>query len=281
MNTFPILLGALCVFALAYRYYSAFIAAKVLVLDDRCTTPSHTYEDGHNYVPSPKWVLFGHHFAAIAGAGPLVGPTLAAQFGFAPGFLWILIGAVLAGCVHDFTVLVVLFAWVGRNEPAHDDVLLETAEVIDLAVDGGFGEHACRLLEAGRGDERIGGERGLGDTEQDRFTRCRAAFRFDHAGVLLAELELIDHLVRQELGVADVLDPNPAHHLARDHFKVLIVDVDTLQAVDFLDLIDQVFLQFLFAEHGEDVVRIARAVHQRIAGTDALAFRDVDVNARS
>ncbi len=97
MNAFPVLLGALCVFALAYRYYSAFIAAKVLALDDSRVTPSHLYEDGHNYVPSPKWVLFGHHFAAIAGAGPLVGPTLAAQFGFAPGFLWLLIGAVLCG----------------------------------------------------------------------------------------------------------------------------------------------------------------------------------------
>jgi carbon starvation protein len=115
MNTFPILLGALCVFALAYRYYSAFIAAKVLVLDDQRTTPAHTYEDGHNYVPSPKWVLFGHHFAAIAGAGPLVGPTLAAQFGFAPGFLWILIGAVLAGCVHDFTVLVASVRHKGKS----------------------------------------------------------------------------------------------------------------------------------------------------------------------
>ncbi len=115
MNTFPIMLGTLCVFALAYRYYSAFIAAKVLVLDDRRTTPSHTYEDGHNYVPSPKWVLFGHHFAAIAGAGPLVGPTLAAQFGFAPGFLWILIGAVLAGCVHDFTVLVASVRHKGKS----------------------------------------------------------------------------------------------------------------------------------------------------------------------
>ena len=115
MNTFPILLGALCVFALAYRYYSAFIAAKVLVLDDKRTTPAHTYEDGHNYVPSPKWVLFGHHFAAIAGAGPLVGPTLAAQFGFAPGFLWILIGAVLAGCVHDFTVLVASVRHKGKS----------------------------------------------------------------------------------------------------------------------------------------------------------------------
>ena len=115
MNTFPILLGTLCVFAIGYRYYSAFIAAKVLVLDDRRTTPGHTYEDGHNYVPSPKWVLFGHHFAAIAGAGPLVGPTLAAQFGFAPGFLWILVGAVLAGCVHDFTVLIASVRHKGKS----------------------------------------------------------------------------------------------------------------------------------------------------------------------
>ncbi len=115
MNTLPIIVGTLCVFALFYRYYSAFIAAKVLVLDDRRTTPAHIYEDGHNYVPSPKWVLFGHHFAAIAGAGPLVGPTLAAQFGFAPGFLWIVIGAVLAGCVHDFTVLVASIRHKGRS----------------------------------------------------------------------------------------------------------------------------------------------------------------------
>ncbi|MDR3762642.1 MAG: carbon starvation protein A [Acidobacteriota bacterium] len=115
MNTFPIMLGALCVYALAYRYYSAFLAAKALALDDRRTTPAHTYEDGHNYVPSPKWVLFGHHFAAIAGAGPLVGPTLAAQFGFAPGFLWLLIGAVLAGCVQDFLVLVASIRHKGRS----------------------------------------------------------------------------------------------------------------------------------------------------------------------
>jgi carbon starvation protein len=115
MNTFPILLGALCVYALAYRYYSAFIAAKALALDDRRTTPGHLYADGHNYVASPRWVLFGHHFAAIAGAGPLVGPTLAAQFGFAPGFLWILVGGVLAGCVQDFTVLVASIRHRGRS----------------------------------------------------------------------------------------------------------------------------------------------------------------------
>ncbi len=115
MNTFPVLLVALCVYAIGYRYYSAFIAAKAMALDDRRTTPAHLYADGHNYVASPKWVLFGHHFAAIAGAGPLVGPTLAAQFGFAPGFLWILIGAVLAGCVQDFTVLVASVRHRGRS----------------------------------------------------------------------------------------------------------------------------------------------------------------------
>src|SRR3981189_2718451 len=115
MNTFPVILGALCVYAIAYRYYSAFIAAKVLALDDRRTTPAHTFEDGHNYVPSPKLVLFGHHFAAIAGGGPRGGPTLAAQFGFAPGFLWILIGAVVAACVQDFIVLVASVRHKGRS----------------------------------------------------------------------------------------------------------------------------------------------------------------------
>lgn len=105
MSAAPIMIGALCVLAIAYRYYSAFIAAKVLALDDARITPAHTLGDGQNYVPTNKWVLFGHHFAAISGSGPLIGPTLAAQFGFAPGFLWILIGVVLAGAVHDFVIL--------------------------------------------------------------------------------------------------------------------------------------------------------------------------------
>lgn len=115
MSTLAVLVGVLCIFALAYRYYSAFITAKVLVLDDSRITPAHTFNDGSNYVPSPKWVLFGHHFAAIAGAGPLVGPTLAAQFGFAPGLLWIVAGAVLAGCVQDFTILVASVRHNGRS----------------------------------------------------------------------------------------------------------------------------------------------------------------------
>src|SRR5215472_1252823 len=117
MNTFPIMLATLCIFALGYRYYSAFIAAKVLVLDDRRVTPAHLYDDGHNYVPSPRWVVFGHHFAAIAGAGPLVGPTLAAQFGFAPGLLWLVAGAVLAGAVHDVTALIGSIRHDGRSLP--------------------------------------------------------------------------------------------------------------------------------------------------------------------
>ena len=106
MRALPLLVGALCVLAIAYRYYSAFIATKVLVLDDARVTPAHRLSDGQNYVPTNKWVVFGHHFAAITGAGPLVGPTLAAQFGWLPGYLWILIGAALGGAVHDFVVLV-------------------------------------------------------------------------------------------------------------------------------------------------------------------------------
>src|SRR5687767_10630725 len=106
MHALPLLLGALCVLAIAYRYYSAFLAAKVVALDDARPTPAHRLADGHNYVPTNKWVVFGHHFAAITGAGPLVGPTLAAQFGWLPGYLWILIGVVLAGATHDFIVLV-------------------------------------------------------------------------------------------------------------------------------------------------------------------------------
>jgi len=109
------MVGALCVVAIGYRFYSAFIASKVLVLDDARKTPAHRLYDGQNYVPTNKWVLFGHHFAAITGAGPLVGPTLAAQFGFLPGYLWILIGVVLGGAVHDFVILVGSIRHDGRS----------------------------------------------------------------------------------------------------------------------------------------------------------------------
>ena len=105
MNALPLILFFLAVIAIGYRYYSAFLAAKVMALDDSRTTPSHRFEDGANYVPTNKWVLFGHHFAAISGAGPLIGPVLAAQFGYLPGLLWLAFGVVLGGATHDFVIL--------------------------------------------------------------------------------------------------------------------------------------------------------------------------------
>src|SRR5665811_496117 len=106
MNAMPFVIGTIAFFAIAYRLYFSFVAAKVAVRNDLSETPAHRLFDGQNYYPMNKWVLFGHHFAAIAGAGPLVGPVLAAQFGFLPGFIWILVGAVMAGSVHDFIILV-------------------------------------------------------------------------------------------------------------------------------------------------------------------------------
>src|SRR5258706_3887767 len=106
MNALPLILFFLAVIAIGYRYYSAFLAAKVMALDDSRVTPAHRFEDGSNYVPTNKWVLFGHHVAAISGAGPLIGPVLAAQFGYLPGLLWLLIGVVLGGAVQDFVILV-------------------------------------------------------------------------------------------------------------------------------------------------------------------------------
>ncbi len=105
-NGATLIIVVLLVLAIAYRYYSAFLAAKVLALDPARPTPAHTLKDGQNYLPTNKWVLFGHHFAAISGAGPLIGPVLAAQFGYMPGLLWILIGVCLAGAVQDFVILV-------------------------------------------------------------------------------------------------------------------------------------------------------------------------------
>src|SRR5437762_9262639 len=101
MQALYIVIPVVGIFMIAYRYYSAFIAAKVMALDDARVTPAHTKYDGANFHPMSRWVLFGHHFAAIAGAGPLVGPVLAAQFGFAPGLLWLVGGVCLAGAVQD------------------------------------------------------------------------------------------------------------------------------------------------------------------------------------
>jgi carbon starvation protein len=105
INSAWFVVAAVCVYALGYRFYSAFIAAKVLALDPTRATPAERLSNGRDFVPTNRWVVFGHHFAAIAGPGPLIGPTLAAQFGYLPGTLWILIGAVAGGCVQDFVTL--------------------------------------------------------------------------------------------------------------------------------------------------------------------------------
>ncbi len=136
MNAVPIVLLTLLVVALAYRYYSAFIAAKVLALDDSRETPAHALKDGHNYHPTNKYVLFGHHFAAISGAGPLIGPVLAAQFGYAPGLLWMLLGAVIAGGVHDFLILVASIRRKGRSlaEIARHEVSPLAGAIASIAI---------------------------------------------------------------------------------------------------------------------------------------------------
>src|SRR5947207_16013901 len=114
-HAMPLMLAVLCLMAIAYRYYSAFVAAKVAVLDDARPTPAVRLNDGQNYHPTNKWVLFGHHFAAISGAGPLIGPVLAAQFGYLPGLLWIVIGVCLGGAVQDFLVLAASIRRGGRS----------------------------------------------------------------------------------------------------------------------------------------------------------------------
>jgi carbon starvation protein len=105
LNSVFIVLAAICTYAIGYRFYSKWIAARVLILDDRRATPCEVHDDGKDFVRTNKWIVFGHHFAAISGPGPLVGPVLAAQFGYLPGTLWILIGVVLGGAVQDFVIL--------------------------------------------------------------------------------------------------------------------------------------------------------------------------------
>ncbi|MDP9743095.1 UNVERIFIED_ORG: carbon starvation protein [Bacillus sp. B2I3] len=122
INAMWIVTAALCVYSIAYRFYSKFIARKVFELDDNRQTPSEANNDGKDYVPTNKWVLFGHHFAAIAGAGPLVGPILAAQMGYLPGTLWLVVGVVLAGAVQDF---IILFGSMRRNGKSLGEMIKE------------------------------------------------------------------------------------------------------------------------------------------------------------
>src|ERR1700749_2324286 len=112
INSIWLVLAAACSYLIGYRFYAKFLAARVMALNDERATPAERLENGHDFVPTNKWIAFGHHFAAIAGPGPLVGPVLAAQFGFLPGTLWIIAGAVFGGAVQDF---VILFASMRRD----------------------------------------------------------------------------------------------------------------------------------------------------------------------
>jgi carbon starvation protein len=136
LNAIWFVLAAVCCFLVAYRLYSGFVAAKVLALDDKRATPAELHDDGRDFVPTNKWVLFGHHFAAIAGPGPLVGPTLAAQFGYLPGTLWLIAGAVLAGCVQDFVILFCSIRRDGKSlgEMAREEVSKRGGFIAQLAV---------------------------------------------------------------------------------------------------------------------------------------------------
>jgi carbon starvation protein len=136
LNAIWFVLAAVCCYMVAYRVYSAFIAARILTLDETRATPAERRDDGRDFVPTNKWVLFGHHFAAIAGPGPLVGPTLAAQFGYLPGTLWLIAGAVLAGCVQDFIILFCSIRRDGKSlgEMAREEVSRRGGFIAQLAV---------------------------------------------------------------------------------------------------------------------------------------------------
>jgi len=136
INATWFVVAAGCFYLVAYRLYSAFIAARLLVLDSTRATPAERRDDGRDFVPTNKWVLFGHHFAAIAGPGPLVGPTLAAQFGYLPGTLWLIAGAAFAGCVQDFVILFCSIRRDGKTlgEMARDEVSKRGGFIAQLAV---------------------------------------------------------------------------------------------------------------------------------------------------
>ena len=136
LNATWFIIAAACTYLVAYRFYSAFISAKVLALDATRATPAERLDDGRDYVPTNKWVLLGHHFAAIAGPGPLVGPTLAAQFGYLPGTLWLIVGAVLGGCVQDFVILFCSMRRDGKSlgQMAREEVSRRGGFIAQIAV---------------------------------------------------------------------------------------------------------------------------------------------------
>src|SRR5664280_2391317 len=138
INSIWLVVAAACTYLIGYRFYAKFIASRVMVLNDQRATPAERLRNGHDFEPTNRWILFGHHFAAIAGPGPLVGPVLAAQFGYLPGTLWIVIGAVLGGAVQD---LIILFASMRRDGKSLGQMARE-----EIGKAGGFAATVTVLL---------------------------------------------------------------------------------------------------------------------------------------
>src|ERR1700683_5054191 len=136
VNSFWLVVAAACTYLVGYRFYAKFLSARVMGLDDTRATPAERLRDGHDFEPTNKWIVFGHHFAAIAGPGPLVGPTLAAQFGYLPGALWIVIGCVLGGAVQDFVILFCSMRRDGKSlgQMAREEVSRRGGFIAQIAV---------------------------------------------------------------------------------------------------------------------------------------------------
>ena len=167
VNAVWLVVAAVACYSIAYRFYSRFIADKVFELDDRRLTPAERHNDGLDYVPTNKWVLFGHHFAAIAGAGPLVGPILAAQMGFLPGTIWILVGVMLAGAVQDFLVLFISTRRDGRSlgEMAKQELGAFAGVITMLGAAGGDDHHPVGV---GAGGGKSAGRQPVGAVHHRR-----------------------------------------------------------------------------------------------------------------
>jgi carbon starvation protein len=187
LRAMPLMLGALCVLAVAYRYYSAFLAAKVAALDDSRKTPAHTRYDGQNFDPTNRWVLFGHHFAAIAGAGPLIGPVLAIQYGYMPGLLWLLVGVCLAGAVQDMLVLAASVRYGGQSLAAIARAQLgrfagavASAAILFIVVIALAGLGFVVVKALGGDDVRLGSDTrvALPVGEEPRFDEAHGTYHF-------------------------------------------------------------------------------------------------------
>src|SRR5712692_5020989 len=136
INSFWLVVAAACTYLVGFRFYAKFLSARVMALDDKRATPAERLRDGHDFEPTNKWIVFGHHFAAIAGPGPLVGPTLAAQFGYLPGTLWLIAGAAFGGCVQDFVILFCSIRRDGKSlgQMAREEVSERGGFIAQLAV---------------------------------------------------------------------------------------------------------------------------------------------------